>query len=103
TLDMSQDHTTGFEAGAVLEFTRQKLSNPSQAGMTELVFAHVGDHRSAIGGKLCAFCYHDNTEVPATRVAQADALGNLFNSKGALGNENDVGAAGDSAVHGDPS
>src|SRR5581483_1597695 len=49
-----------------------------------------------------AFGHHHDAEVAPARVTAAQALGDLLDVKGALGNQDDVGAAGDPAVHRDP-
>src|SRR5664280_3243243 len=104
---MAKDDVAGLEPGAMFEFVRQDLADAAQTHVTKLVFAHVGDHRGAVRSidiacELRSFRHHDDAEITATRMAHADALGNLFDVEGALGNKNDVRPSCDTAVHRNP-
>src|SRR5581483_11212785 len=106
-LDVPQHHGAALESGAALQLPGQHNADAAQPDVAELVAAQVLDDGSAVfhvhvGGKLGAFGHHHDAEVAPARVTAAQALGDLFDVKGALGNQDDVGAAGDPAVHGDP-
>src|SRR5712691_8193413 len=58
--------------------------------------------RVYVGGKLRAFGDHHDTEIKSTGVTQANGFRDLLDIEGLLGDEDDVGATGDAAIHGDP-
>ena len=100
---MAKDDVARLQPGAVFDFVRQDLADAAQTHVAKLVFAHIRDHRRvAIFGELRAFRHHDDAEVTAARMAHANTLGNFLDVEGTLGNKNDVGPAGDAAVHCDP-
>src|SRR5580658_2209221 len=104
-LDVPQHNCPSFKAGALFNFAGENVGNAAQFGVTKFVLAHVledGRSGTGIGGKLCAFRYHDNGEITAPFVALPNRFGNLVDVEGPLGNQDYVCAAGDAAVERDP-
>src|SRR5215471_14709711 len=107
-LNVAEHDVAGFESGAALDFAREDLPDAAQAHVPEFVFAHLGDDRRAlrridVAGELRAFGNDDDAEVASASVTQANAFGDFLDVERLFGNEDHVGAAGDAAVHGDPS
>ena len=78
---------------------------PPMFHVAELILAHILQNRGSLagfGGKLRAFGDNHDGKVAAALVTLADGVGNFVDIEGAFGNEDDVGAAGDTAVKSDP-
>jgi radical SAM protein with 4Fe4S-binding SPASM domain len=106
-LDVTENDGAGFETGALLDLAGEDLADSTQAKMAEFVAADILQnggtalHVSA-AGKLGAFGGNHDAEITATGVALANQLGDLIDVEGDFGDEDDVGAATDAAVSGDP-
>src|SRR5579872_3714937 len=76
-LDVSQHHRAGFESGAVLDFASENVADTAQAHVAELILAQFANDGRAvlwihIAGELGTFGNHDDAEVTAARVPEAD-------------------------------
>src|SRR5215469_1092969 len=106
-LNVPEHDRTSFKAGALLNLARQDVTDSAQAHMTELVFCYGGHDRCivlaiAFAREFCALGDHYDAEVSPARVAPSQALGNVVDVKGTLGNQDDISTAGDAAVNRDP-
>ena len=74
-LDVAKHRSAGFEAGALFDFARQEVADPTQPRMAELVLAQIL-HDAAPScvdiGELGAFGRDHDAEVAATGVSLAN-------------------------------
>src|SRR5918997_1306883 len=100
-LDVAEDRHPRLEAGPLLDLALELDRDPAEAdvaervGRLELRLQAAVLRRRALGD-------HDDREVAPARVAAAQPLADLLDVERVLGDEHDVGAAGQARVGGDP-
>src|SRR4029077_7995838 len=103
-LNVAEHDRAGFKAGALLNFARQQVPDPTQAFMAELILAEILQYQRTLrsGGELGPFGGHYDAEVSAASMPLANELRNLFDIERNFRNENHIRATGDAAVDRNP-
>ena len=101
-LDVAEDRHTRLEAGALLDLALELDRDAAEARVAERVGLAAGRRDAAAVARHRALGDDDDRERRPARVAALDALADLVDVERALGDEDDVGAAGDAAVGRDP-
>src|SRR5215831_6258918 len=97
-LNVAQHDGTRLKFGAGFNFPRQDVCNAAKLGMPKLVLAHIVNYWSTrTGCELCTLGHDDDGEVSSALMAMADRLSHFFDIKWPLGNQDDIGSAGNPA------
>src|SRR5579863_509268 len=102
---MAKNYGASFKASALFDFARENVSDASQFHVSKFVLPHVLQNRRSLPRlrrKFCSFGNHDNRKIKSAFVTLTNRIRNLVHVEGALGNENYVSPACNSAVKRDP-